>query len=516
MAKNLPQGDILKLLNALDAVRDDYTCGFCSKLCSKPVTLSTCLHIICSDHIEGLKNCPKCKMPIIDNKIFEGDPELEASVQATQKLCDIFKRFRTEKTNIFEGEPHTEDSEKRKHDKKLKVKVNTVKDTDLNVSALSSSSKTNKDIEKKNIKGETLLHVCSRNGKVDRVVELLRQGADPNTKDNAGWTPLHEAVQNGHFDLVKVLLQYNTLVNVPGQCNETPLHEAVRYNHKDIATELVKHGADLNARNCKGETPLQLAAQDMKVVLTDAAENLCHTQDSIIKHIASKYSELDFETIRLYCCSKSRTVLSKLKILYKSHSNLHIEAKLSKKITHLIVDTNDGVCVSSIEILQGIVNGIWILSSDWVIKSTETKLEKFEAYEVQGVGNKSYKGPRNARYNKYKQLPGIFNGCHFYFYNFTTPYEVSKSLVITKDLLNKLVNESGGVVLRRVPNPESIPEMEALVPYHAKKGGKLEKCSHYIIYKDMYEPMYNMAHIKALPIGWFIECLEKYELCEPW
>lgn len=133
-----------------------------------------------------------------------------------------------------------------------------------------------------------------------------------------------------------------------------------------------------------------------------------------------------------------------------------------------------------------------------------------------GVGTKLYNGPRNSRYNRYKQLPGIFDGCHFYLHNFNVQHEVTSSIVLTKAVLTKLITDAGGVVLRRVPNPELIPEAEQLVPYHAREGSKLWCCSHYIIFKDMYEPMYNMAHIKALPIGWLIECIEKYELCEPW
>lgn len=95
-------------------------------------------------------------------------------------------------------------------------------------------------------------------------------------------------------------------------------------------------------------------------------------------------------------------------------------------------------------------------------------------------------------------------------------YEISKSIVVTKAILSKLITDAGGIVLRRAPNPEQIPDAEKLVPYHAKRGSKLMNCSHYIIYKNLYEPMYNMQHLKALPIGWLIECIEKYELCEPW
>lgn len=528
-----------KFLKALDAVKKDYTCGYCSELCKNPVTLSSCYHLICSEHFDSIRNCPTCNIPLAGCKTF-ADDRLETCINSAKELDNLFEVFRSKNilreskgessngTSKKRGKKELQSSDIDKENKKTtKSNVNSEKSRkvekqesrteNLNSTLQSTaSSRINKGIEKRNNKGETALHVASRLGKVDAVIDLLKQGANTNTKDNAGWTPLHEAVQNGRLDLVKLLLQYNTLIDVPGQGNETPLHEAVRYNYPQIAEELVKNGANIKARNCKGETPLELASEDMKLVLEEAAENVIQTQSVNVTFISELHVELDSDDISIYCVTQFRTVLNKLKLLTKHHSNLHIEAKLTKKVTHLVVDTEDGICTSSLDILQGIVSGIWIISSDWINSSTETNLEPFKNYEVKGVGNSSYLGPKNARYNKYKQLPGLFNGCHFYLHNFNTKYEISKSIVLTKAILTKLITDAGGVVLRRVPNPESIPDAEKLVPYHAKKDGKLVNCSHYIIFKDVYEPMYNMSHFKALPIGWLIECIEKYELCEPW
>ncbi|KAJ2944200.1 hypothetical protein O0L34_g18178 [Tuta absoluta] len=546
--------DLSDFMKALEAVKQDYTCKICLEFCKNPVTLSKCFHIICSAHFEGLEACPECNVSLGGCTTFVDD-RLTRSIEAAKSLDQIFDKHKSHKKTVNKkgGKKKpalkTETNVRKpdslldypiKEDKTNKKRVNSKKETtpddsvkenkvinqtkpdnksmnDVNISLLSNaSSKINKVAEKRNNKGETALHVACRLGKVDKVIELLNQGANPNTKDNAGWTPLHEVVQNGKLDLVTLLLQYNTLVNVPGPSNETPLHEAIRFGHKKIVEELVKHGADIKARNCKGETPSELATGDMKKVLDNAAENILQTQTANVTLMSEIYTELDLEDIRVYCSSQYKTVLNKLKALAKHHGNLHIEQKFTKKVTHLIVDAEAGVCQSSLDVLQGIVSSIWILSSDWITKSTENRLELFEKYEITGVGTTTYKGPKNSRYNKYKQHPGIFDGCHFYLHNFTSKYEISKSIVLTKPILSKLITDAGGIVLRRAPNPESIPESEKLVPYHAKKDGKLVNCSHYIIFKDMYEPMYNMQHLKALPIGWMIECIEKYELCEPW
>ena len=50
------------------------------------------------------------------------------------------------------------------------------------------------------------LHRAALAGNVERVKELLKKGANPNTQDKYGWTPLHKAALRGHVDVVKLLL----------------------------------------------------------------------------------------------------------------------------------------------------------------------------------------------------------------------------------------------------------------------------------------------------------------------
>ncbi|XP_063371558.1 BRCA1-associated RING domain protein 1-like [Cydia amplana] len=515
--------DYNNLIKALGDMNECLFCVECHQFCKNPVTLSKCFHLICSEHFQDLSHCPKCKVPLNDCTTWSND-KLNDAVDAAKNLSAMFELSKENKSCYSVEESPANKFTESLSDTPLQnveapKRTPAAKQDILNNSSMSLASnvsKSGKTIEKRNNKGETALHIACRLGKADKVAKLLSEGASTNTKDNAGWTPLHEVVQNGRQDLVKLLLRHNTLVNVPGQGNETPLHEAIRYNQIAIAKDLVAHGADINARNCKGETPLTLATPEIKALIKDIAEKRFITEDSLDSDFIQRQIELDHEDIKVYCVSHSRSVTTKLKVLTKHHSNLNIEQKFSNKVTHLIVDAEDGICDSSLEVLQGIVNNLWILTTKWVTASTDDNLASFEEYEVLGVGTTTYRGPKNARYNKYKQLPGIFNGCHFYFHSFNTKYKISDKIEVTKAILSKLVMDAGGVALRRAPNPESIPEAEKLVPYHAQRDGKLYNCSHYIIYKDMYEPLYNMAHLKALPIGWLIECIEKYQLCEPW
>ncbi|XP_063544024.1 BRCA1-associated RING domain protein 1-like [Cydia strobilella] len=515
------------LLKALDDMNKCLLCVECHQFCKNPVTLSKCFHLICSEHFPNMSHCPKCKVSLECCTTWSND-KLNVAVHAAKNLSVMFEHFKENNScdsvvsidksldvNMIDKTTESLSDTPLSNAKALKRTAASKQDT-LNNSILSLASKSSKIVEKRNKKGETALHIACRMGKADKVAKLLSEGANTNTKDNAGWTPLHEVVQNGRQDLVRLLLRHNTLVNVPGQGNETPLHEAIRYNHIDIAKDLVAHGADINARNCKGETPITLAAPEMRVIIQDVAAKRIITEDSFDFELIQRQIKLDCEDIRVHCVSQSRAITNKLRALTKHHSNLHVEPKFSNNVTHLIVDAEDGICDSSLEVLQGIVNNLWILTTKWVTASTDDNLESLEEYEVLGVGTTTYRGPKNARYNKYKYLPGIFNGCHFYFHNFNKKFKISDKIEVTKAILSKLVTDAGGVALRRAPNPESIPEAEKLVPYHAQRDGKLYICSHYIIYKDMYEPLYNMAHLKALPIGWLIECIEKYQLCEPW
>lgn len=500
-------------LIALEAVKGYYTCRVCKEFCRKPVTLKCCFHLICEEHIAELIKCPNCDKALLDQPVFKVD-NLETSVNSTFELEKIFSKYK--------NQPNPNEA----RDKNVTIRGtrNTKKQTTNNInpelrqsmeetSKISQQSTVNiknrKDRDKRNKNGETALHVSCRHGNIKKIQELLNLGASSNTKDYAGWTPLHEAVQTNRPDIVRLLLNNNTLINVPGPDNETPLHEAVKYNHKEIVNELVIYGADVNAKNSKGETPEQLANTEIKKIIDVAMKNVKIN----ITNLSTIEMELDYEDIIVYCVTKYRTVQNKLKILSKHH-NITIESKFCKKVTHLIVDAEEGICMSSLDILQGIVYGIWILSSDWIIHSTDNKLEDYEKYEIK-IGTAKYNGAKISRYNKNKQLPHLFNGCHFYLHNFNTSYELSKNLIINKTVLTKLITDAGGKVLRRLPNPESIPDNEKLVPYHGKKGGKLDLCSHYIIFKDVYEPKYNMKHLKALPIAWLLECIEKYELCEP-
>lgn len=142
----------------------------------------------------------------------------------------------------------------------------------------------------------------------------------------------------------------------------------------------------------------------------------------------------------------------------------------------------------------------------------------FEVFEVSGAPVSGI--PKKARMNAEHLKPRLFNNCFFYFaLRVNDEYRID-DIRLTKTDLVKLVKEGEGTVLTRQPNPEDLKDASLVIPFHTADDSShpLHKCTHYIIYMPgKYEPriIYNMPHIKSLPLMWLIECIEKFTLVDP-
>jgi hypothetical protein len=119
----------------------------------------------------------------------------------------------------------------------------------------------------KNIKNSTRhtvdwtdLHDAAFNGDVEHVRKLLKEGKNPNIKDEYGWTPLHWAALGGHVDVARLLLKHGADPNARSESGWTPLHIAAFLGRVDVVKLLLEHGADPNAKDKYGWTPLHDAA----------------------------------------------------------------------------------------------------------------------------------------------------------------------------------------------------------------------------------------------------------------
>jgi ankyrin repeat protein len=101
---------------------------------------------------------------------------------------------------------------------------------------------------------------------LDRVRMMLR--ADPmavRRRNLYGETLLHLAVKQNRPGLVRVLLAHGAFINSRTRYGATPLHYAAYFGRPGIARMLIRHGANINARDRWSRTALQVAAQRRKV-----------------------------------------------------------------------------------------------------------------------------------------------------------------------------------------------------------------------------------------------------------
>jgi ankyrin repeat protein len=94
----------------------------------------------------------------------------------------------------------------------------------------------------------------------EQILELLRKGANINTKTTDGVTPLMYATQNNSWELVKILIYNGADINSAPADGRVALISAVMNNNLDIADYLALKGAKLNVKDYYSISPLLYAA----------------------------------------------------------------------------------------------------------------------------------------------------------------------------------------------------------------------------------------------------------------
>ncbi|OJJ96961.1 hypothetical protein ASPACDRAFT_54305 [Aspergillus aculeatus ATCC 16872] len=128
--------------------------------------------------------------------------------------------------------------------------------------------------------GWAVFHAAVKKQNMEIIQCLLDAGTRVNARMNNGWTPLHEAAKGGSKEIVQQLLQHSAFVdahmsdinarllieknaNVNTNLNNmwTPLHEAVKEKSREIIQQLLNNNANLGAKMDSGWTPLHEAAK---------------------------------------------------------------------------------------------------------------------------------------------------------------------------------------------------------------------------------------------------------------
>ncbi|KAK2526148.1 Bard1 [Columba guinea] len=353
-------------------------------------------------------------------------------------------------------------------------------------------------IARRNYKGETLLHVASIKGDLAAVEQLLKNGADPNVKDNAGWTPLHEACNHGHKEVVELLLQYKALVNTTGYQNDSPLHDAARNGHVSIVELLLLHGASRDAVNIFGLRPVDYAeSEKMKSVLMLPVKNESFSLNQPSEALSpSQPRDGPLGILGSSLSSQQQKLLNKLATVLKAQKC----TEFNSRVTHLVIP--DVPMPSTIKCMMAVLAGCWVLKFEWVQACLQTTVrEQEEQYEIQG-------GPRRGRLNREQLLPKLFDGCYFYFLGSFSHHQKS-------DLV-ELVKAAGGQILVRQPKPDSdVTQTINTVAYHAESTSDQRFCTQYVIYdaSSKFKPeKIRQGKVWMAPSSWLIDCVMSFQL----
>ncbi|KAL9968227.1 hypothetical protein ACROYT_G026577 [Oculina patagonica] len=383
---------------------------------------------------------------------------------------------------------------------------------------------------KKNKRGETPLHVAAIKGCVETVRKLLAEGADPNTKDHAGWTPLHEACNHGYLTITELLLDHGALIDIPGGFDhDSPLHDAVTNGRLDVARLLVSKGAPLNVRNKQGLLPIDYATtEEMLSILSTSTPNKDNESSTMATSLLNGKGSHDSPKILLATGLNSEQKANLQKCAGILNASIVNEFSLS--VTHVVTATsNKGVSPRTIKYLNGVLTGKWIVSYEWILKCLRHKTWVDEApHEVRGTNDATVDTPRRARINSLKQLPGLFDGCQFYFSGEFYPPHPSR------EDLTQMVKYGGGKILSREPKPDvdeslCLPTAResnkapnrvvtlAPVAYHADPSSKQYRCTRYIIYDSLAEKkphIWNTDSVCSMPLTWLMDCASNFAILE--
>jgi len=117
-------------------------------------------------------------------------------------------------------------------------------------------SRTDTDVNRANLVGETPMMLAAFKGRKDMVEKLIARKAEVN---KTGWTPLHYAAAIGNNGIVALLIEHSAYIDAESPNQTTPMMMAARGGHISTVRLLIDEGADVNLKNDQGMTAIDFA-----------------------------------------------------------------------------------------------------------------------------------------------------------------------------------------------------------------------------------------------------------------
>ena len=115
------------------------------------------------------------------------------------------------------------------------------------------------NIDERDEKGETAMHIAARYGRLSMLRLLLKYRPNLYIENKKGYTPLGIAISRNYIKSIELIIGVQKSQEY--QLDMLPIHKAVVENRINDLLTLVRDGFDVDAANSKGITPLHLAAK---------------------------------------------------------------------------------------------------------------------------------------------------------------------------------------------------------------------------------------------------------------
>lgn len=142
--------------------------------------------------------------------------------------------------------------------------------------------------------GTTSLLMAAKLGYTETVIDLLKQKADINAKDQKGVSALLLATQNGHLETIKLLIEKKADVATKDINGDSAVSIAAQNGFVDILQEFRTHHLHFEEPNKKEITPAWFAAQNGQA---DVIEYFIQQKIDVLKPEESKISPLGIAAI---------------------------------------------------------------------------------------------------------------------------------------------------------------------------------------------------------------------------